>query len=167
MAAPTSPKEGVHLYVSPLAMLSLKLLKSPEITMSKYEIRYSHDHLWVRIEGGLRARLGITHFLQAQLKKAVYVELPEIGAKVISGEPFGTIESSKTVSDLISPLSGKVAEVNKILADDPGLINKEPYEGGWLLVLKPDNPAEFDTLLADEEYQALNGNDPGVEPCQT
>jgi glycine cleavage system H protein len=133
--------------------------------MSAKETRYSKDHLWVKTESGGRARLGVTHFLQVQLKKASYVELPETGAKLISGEPFGTIESSKTVSDLISPVSGNVIEVNKKLVDDPGLINKEPYKGGWLLVLKPFNPGEFDVLLTGEEYQALNGNNPGVEPC--
>jgi glycine cleavage system H protein len=130
------------------------------------EIRYSLEHLWVKQESSGRARLGITRFLQAQFKMAIYVDLPEVGTKITSGESFGTIESSKAVSDLISPLSGRVVEINNKLADEPGLINKEPYERGWLLAMKPDNPASFNALLTTDEYRAATNNSPEGESCQ-
>jgi glycine cleavage system H protein len=134
--------------------------------MPANEIRYSLDHLWIKKEISGRTRLGLTRFLQAQLKMAIYVDLPEVGTEIIAGEPFGTIESSKTVSDLISPLSGRVVEINKNLADEPGLINKEPYERGWLLAVKPNNPTAFNALLTTDEYRAMTNNSPEGESCQ-
>jgi glycine cleavage system H protein len=159
-----SPAEPA-LSITPACAI-LKLSNSLEIYMPVDEIRYSPEHLWVKHESSGRIRLGITRFLQAQLKTALYVDLPEVGTEILAGEPFGTIESSKTVSDLISPLSGRIVEINKNLADEPGLINKEPYEGGWLLAMKLNNPASFNALLTTDEYRAATNNSPEGESCQ-
>jgi glycine cleavage system H protein len=134
--------------------------------MSKDEIRYSLEHLWIKNESSERVILGITHFLQTHIKTALYVDLPEVGTEILAGEPFGTIESSKTVSDLIGPLSGKVVEINKNLANEPGLIIKEPYERGWLLAMKPNSPASFNALLTTEGYWTATNNSPEGESCQ-
>jgi glycine cleavage system H protein len=102
------------------------------------ELRYTREDEWVRIEGE-RVVLGVTDYAQQQLGDVVFVELPAVGATVERGEPFGVIESVKAVADLFGPVSGRVAEVNATLADQPELVNQDCYGDGWMLVLEPDD----------------------------
>jgi len=123
------------------------------------ELNYNAEHTWLRLEGDDRGRVGITHYAQEQLKEVVFVELPEVGTEVSYMEPFGVIESVKATSDLYSPVSGEVAEVNYALADEPGLVNQDPYGRGWMVVVKMTNPAEVDLLISAAEYRALLGEE--------
>jgi glycine cleavage system H protein len=113
--------------------------------------RYTVEHEWIKLDGDL-AVVGITSFAQDQLGDVVYVELPKVGDRVEAMKPFGVIESVKTASDLFAPVSGTVEEVNSELADGPQLVNDAPYEAGWLIKVKPDNPSEIDTLLTADQY---------------
>jgi glycine cleavage system H protein len=99
---------------------------------------YHEEYLWARVEKG-KARIGITDYAQKQLREIVYVELPSVGDTITQGEPFGTVESVKAVSDLIAPISGKIEEVNEELESKPELLNEDPYGKGWLLVITPTN----------------------------
>ena len=112
---------------------------------------YSKDWMWIKVEDG-KARVGITDYAQKQMREIVFAELPEVGAEVKKDEPFGTLESVKSVSDLISPLTGKVVEVNTEASDSPEIINEDPYGKGWLLVIEPDNlEEELKTLMNFEQ----------------
>ena len=112
---------------------------------------YSKEWTWVKLEDG-KARIGITDYAQKQLKEIVFAELPNVGDEVIKGEPFGTVESVKSVSDLVAPLSGEVVEVNLEAADNPQIINEDPYGKGWLIVVSPSNLDEdLKTLMDFEE----------------
>ncbi|NGP46342.1 glycine cleavage system protein GcvH [Bacillaceae bacterium SIJ1] len=118
------------------------------------ELRYSEEHEWVKEEGG-NVRIGITDFAQSELGDIVFVELPEAGDTIEKDEPFGSVESVKTVSELYAPLSGKVVEVNENLEDSPELVNEEPYEGAWMIVVEPSNEADKEELMSAEEYQEM------------
>ncbi|MEM0216789.1 MAG: glycine cleavage system protein GcvH [Candidatus Bathyarchaeia archaeon] len=108
---------------------------------------YSKEYAWVKIEGN-KVRVGITDYAQKQLREIVYAELPSVGATINQGEPYGTIESVKAVSDLIAPISGTIEEVNEEVQARPELINEDPYGEGWLLVVKPSNlEAELAKLM--------------------
>ncbi|MEM1506810.1 MAG: glycine cleavage system protein GcvH [Candidatus Bathyarchaeia archaeon] len=102
---------------------------------------YSREWMWVKIEDR-RARIGVTDYAQKQMREIVFAELPGVGADVRRGEPFGTIESVKAVSDLVSPLSGRVVEVNDRVSERPELINEDPYGEGWLIIIEPANLEE-------------------------
>jgi len=120
-----------------------------------YEVReglyYSKEWTWVKIEDG-KARIGITDYAQKQLREIVFAELPSVGDEVVKGEPFGTVESVKSVSDLVAPLSGKIEEVNEEVVDNPQIINEDPYGEGWLIVVSPSNLDEdLKTLMNFEE----------------
>jgi glycine cleavage system H protein len=115
--------------------------------------KYTKDHEWIEIAGD-RGRVGITDYAQQQLGDVVYVELPEVGARLKQGQSFGTIESVKAVSELYSPVSGEVAEVNTTLKDKPETVNSDPH-GNWMIVLKLTNPGEAGTLLDAAQYQDL------------
>jgi len=115
--------------------------------------KYTKDHEWVHLEGD-RATVGITDFAQKQLGDIVFVELPESGRKVKQGEVFGTIESVKAVSELFSPLSGEVLEVNANLSTHPESVNSKPNEA-WMIRLKPSAPAEASNLLDSAAYDQL------------
>ena len=115
--------------------------------------KYTKDHEWIELEGD-RGRVGITDYAQQQLGDVVYVDLPEVGAKLKQGQSFGTIESVKAVSELYSPVSGEVAEVNSALKDKPEMTNKDPH-ATWMVVLKLTNPGEVGALLDASQYQAL------------
>lgn len=116
------------------------------------ELRYTREHEWARREGE-HIRVGITHYAQEQLGDVVFVELPRVGARVTAHQSFGVVESVKAVSDLFAPVSGEVVEVNTELAKKPELVNQDPYGRGWMLVIKPADPAEWDQLLTAEQYQ--------------
>ena len=118
------------------------------------ELRYSEEHEWVKTEGDV-VRVGITHFAQAELGDIVFVELPEVGATVEADEPFGSVESVKTVSELYAPISGKVVEVNEDLSDNPEYVNESPYEKAWMIVVEPSDSSEIDQLMTAEEYDAM------------
>ena len=120
----------------------------------KDDLLYTESHEWVHIEGDL-ATIGISDFAQHELGDIVFVELPEVGTKVSSGEPCGSIEAVKAVEDLISPVSGKVEEKNTDLEDSPDLINKSPYEEGWLIKVRLANNEELENLLSAIEYKNL------------
>ena len=98
------------------------------------ELRYSEEHEWVKVEGET-FRIGITHFAQSELGDIVFVELPEVGDEVSANEPFGSVESVKTVSELYAPVSGKVVAVNEDLSDSPEFVNESPYEKAWMIVV--------------------------------
>ena len=115
-------------------------------------LRYTKDHEWAKVEGK-RARIGITDFAQTELTDVVYVELPAVGKVVQRGEPIGTVESVKAVSEIFAPVSGKVVDVNKALDDKPELVNKDPYGQGWMLVLEAADPSEAKGLMDPGSYR--------------
>ncbi|MCJ7840303.1 glycine cleavage system protein GcvH [Lederbergia sp. NSJ-179] len=122
------------------------------------ELLYSEEHEWVKEEGD-KVRIGITEFAQAELGDIVFVELPEVGDEVTADEPFGSVESVKTVSELYAPLSGKVVEVNEELEDSPEFVNESPYEKAWMIVIEPSDESEKDNLMSAEEYEEMTSED--------
>lgn len=118
------------------------------------ELRYTDEHEWARVEGA-RVRVGITDFAQDALGDVVYVDLPDIGATVEAAQPFGEVESTKSVSDIFSPVAGRIVERNQLLDDRPELVNEQPYGEGWLVVLEPDDPAAVEGLLDAQAYRAF------------
>lgn len=118
------------------------------------DCRYSDDHEWARQEDGI-IRVGITDFAQDQLGDIVFVELPEVGTVVVQNDEFGTVESVKAVSELLIPVSGEVVAVNPDLADTPELVNTEPYEGGWMIEVKPADENEFEALMDVDTYRTF------------
>lgn len=117
------------------------------------DLRYAKSHEWVRVSGDA-AVVGITDHAQHELTDVVFVELPDIGRKVKAGEACAVVESVKTASDIYSPLSGEVVEVNKTVVDDPALVNREPFSGGWFFKLKLANAGELSGLLTPDSYKA-------------
>jgi glycine cleavage system H protein len=115
--------------------------------------KYTKDHEWIDVSGD-RGKVGITDYAQQQLGDVVYIELPEVGARLKQGQSFGTIESVKAVSELYSPVSGEVAEVNTALKEKPEVVNSNPH-GSWMIVLKLAEPAEVSRLLKADEYSNL------------
>jgi len=118
--------------------------------------RYTKEHEWVKIEAD-RAVVGITHYAQDQLGDVVYVELPKIGDHVEMMKPFGVIESVKTASDLYSPVTGEVVDINAVAVDEPQVVNDAPYEAGWLIKVKPDDPSEIESLMTAQQYADMIG----------
>jgi glycine cleavage system H protein len=118
------------------------------------ELRYSEEHEWVKVEGE-KVRVGITHFAQSELGDIVFVELPEVGDEISADEPFGSVESVKTVSELYAPISGKVVEVNEELSDSPEFVNESPYEKAWMIVVEPSDESEMDNLMTSEKYEEM------------
>ena len=116
-------------------------------------LKYTKDHEWIDLSGD-RGKVGITDYAQQQLGDVVYMELPDVGAKLKQGQSFGTIESVKAVSELYAPLSGEVVEVNSGLKDKPEAVNKDPH-GSWMIVIKLTNAGEVGALLDAAQYQAL------------
>jgi glycine cleavage system H protein len=115
-------------------------------------LHYSKDHEWVRVEGPV-AVIGITDHAQEQLGDVVYVELPKPGESFSANESFGSVESVKAVSEIFTPVSGEVAEVNGSLTDEPEKVNKDPYGEGWMIKVKMGTPGEVDSLLTAAEYE--------------
>ena len=118
------------------------------------ELRYSEEHEWVKIEGD-KVRIGITDFAQSELGDIVFVELPEVGAELTADEPFGSVESVKTVSELYAPISGKVVEVNEDLNDSPEFVNESPYEKAWMIIIEPANIGDVEKLMTAEQYEEM------------
>ena len=119
--------------------------------MNPDDRRYTQEHEWVRIDGEL-ATVGTTHHAQHQLGDVVFVDLPEVGVTLNQHQPFGSIDSVKTASDLFSPISGEVVEVNGAVIDDPAVVNADPFGQGWMLRVRPSDPAEADTLMTADQY---------------
>ncbi|MFD1708625.1 glycine cleavage system protein GcvH [Siminovitchia sediminis] len=122
------------------------------------ELRYSEEHEWVKEEGE-KVRIGITDFAQSELGDIVFVELPDVGDEVTADEPFGSVESVKTVSELYAPVSGKVVEVNEDLEDNPEFVNESPYEKAWMIVVEPSDRSEFDNLMSAEDYEKMTSEE--------
>ncbi|HHU31633.1 MAG: glycine cleavage system protein GcvH [Zhaonellaceae bacterium] len=122
--------------------------------MVKSELKYSKDHEWVLVDGN-KVKIGISDHAQEALGDVVFVELPEEGDEVTANESFGTVESVKAVSDVYSPVSGKVVEINEALLDSPELINSDPYGEGWMIVVELDDASQLDELMSAEEYEAF------------
>lgn len=120
------------------------------------ELRYSSEHEWARrLEDGSRVRIGITDFAQDALGDVVYVDLPAVGTRVDASEAVGELESTKSVSEMYAPIGGIVAAVNEALADNPQLLNEDPYGEGWLIEIEAGDISQFVALLDAEGYRAL------------
>lgn len=117
-------------------------------------LKYTSEHEWIRVEGDI-AYVGITDYAQAQLGDIVFVDIQTEGETLAAGDVFGTIEVVKTVSDLFLPVAGEVLEQNEALADQPELVNTDPYGQGWLIKIKPATDADYDALLDAEGYKAV------------
>ena len=120
------------------------------------DIRYTKDHEWVKLDGDT-ATIGITDFAQRELGDIVYVDIDTTGKALDAEAIFGTVEAVKTVSDLYLPLAGTVIEVNPALANQPELVNTDPYGEGWMIRMTVQDPSEFETLLDAEAYQSVVG----------
>jgi glycine cleavage system H protein len=120
------------------------------------DLKYAKSHEWVRVEGDV-ATVGITDHAQHELTDVVFVELPQAGRKVKTGEPAAVVESVKTASDIYSPLSGEILEANQAVVDQPALVNSDPYGKGWFFKLKLSQPGELDKLLSPGDYGAQIG----------
>ena len=119
-------------------------------------IKYTKEHEWIRVEGN-EAYVGITDYAQSQLGEIVFVDIDTVGETLEQSAQFGTIEAVKTVSELFMPVGGEVLEVNEKLADQPELVNSDPYGEGWMIKIKVSNLGEVDTLLDAQGYQAFVG----------
>ncbi len=118
------------------------------------DLKYDREHEWVRVDGDV-ATIGISHFAQEQLGEVVYVDLPKAGDPVNAGDTFGEVESVKSVSELYSPVSGDIVEVNDALDDAPETVNAEPYGDGWMIKVKLSDPAEVDGMMDADDYEAF------------
>lgn len=118
------------------------------------DVRYTAEHEWARLDGGL-VTVGITSYASEQLGDVVFVELPESGRRLEAMKPFGVVEAVKTVSDLYAPVAGEVVDVNPALAGNPGLVNQEPFGGGWLIRIRPADAADVGRLLSAADYSKL------------
>lgn len=117
------------------------------------ELRYTREHEWVRDEGNGRVRVGITDYAQDSLGDVVYVDVPTLGTEVTANQPFGEVESTKSVSEVYAPVSGKIAERNALLEEKPEVVNGSPYADGWLCVIELTDPAELESLLDVDAYR--------------
>lgn len=116
------------------------------------ELRYSEEHEWVKQEDG-NVRIGITDFAQSELGDIVFVELPAVGDEIKADEPFGSVESVKTVSELYAPISGKVIEINAELEDSPEFVNESAYDKAWMILIEPSDASQIDKLMTAEQYE--------------
>ncbi|GEL73880.1 MULTISPECIES: glycine cleavage system protein GcvH [Myxococcus] len=121
------------------------------------DLKYTREHEWARVQG-TSVVVGVTQHAQESLGDVVYVELPKVGSTVTEGKQFGVIESTKAVSELYSPLTGKVVKVNDGLSDNPSTVNTDPYGAGWIVEIEPSDPKQVDGLLDAAAYTALLQN---------
>jgi glycine cleavage system H protein len=119
------------------------------------DLKYTNEHEWIKDNGDGTATIGITEFAQGELGDIVFVELNDVGSSYSKDEVFGTVEAVKTVSELFSPVSGKIVEHNIALTDDPELVNKDCYGEGWMLKIELSNPSELNDLMSADEYQQI------------
>ncbi len=117
-------------------------------------LHYTHDHEWLKVDGNI-GLIGVTDYAQGELGDIVYLDIPEDISEIKKGESCGTIEAVKTVSEILAPVSGKVIEVNRKLNDSPEIINKDPYNEGWILKIEISNPAEINELLDPAGYAGI------------
>ncbi|MBI1750908.1 MAG: glycine cleavage system protein GcvH [Acidobacteria bacterium] len=117
------------------------------------DCRYTKEHEWIKMDGAI-GTIGITDYAQHELGDVVFVELPQVGAKIEAGQPFGTVESVKAVSEIYSPVSGEVAETNSVLGNEPEKINQDPHGAAWLVKIKLSNLTEVNSLMDAAAYQA-------------
>jgi glycine cleavage system H protein len=129
-------------------------MKSIEELNLPKDCRYSQEHEWARVDGE-RVKVGITDYAQDQLGEVIYLELPQVGDTYRKDEVFGSVESVKAVSELFIPIGGEVVGVNSSLRDTPQLVNKSPYEKGWMIEVKPTNPKDLDDLFTAEGYAGM------------
>ena len=122
--------------------------------MNPADLKYSEEHEWARAEGA-RVVVGITSYAQEALGDVVYVDLPAAGTRVERGQPFGEVESTKSVSDLYAPVSGTISERNEELESRPELVNRDPYGEGWMVAIEADDPAELEAMLSAGDYDEL------------
>lgn len=122
--------------------------------MNPSDLKYHKEHEWVRVEGDI-AVIGISHFAQDQLGEVVYVDMPDAGDAVTADETFGEIESVKSVSELYSPVSGEIVEVNESLDDSPETVNADPYGDGWMIKVRMSDTSEIDALMSAADYESF------------
>jgi glycine cleavage system H protein len=123
-------------------------------------LKFTEDHLWVRVEG-TRAQVGISEYGQSELGEVIAVEVPDVGDEIEKGEPFGEIETVRTVQELIAPLSGPVTAVNTELEDQPRIVNEDPLHEGWLIEIEMTEESELEDLMELDEYEEFSGEDQG------
>ena len=123
--------------------------------MNPSDRKYTKEHEWIRPDGDSDNLIGITDYAQEHLGDVVYLDLPKAGANIVQFDKMGEVESVKAVSDLFSPISGEVVEINQDAVDHPELVNEDPYGRGWLLRVRASDPGEFDKLLSVDQYDAL------------
>lgn len=128
------------------------------MTKTPAELRYTQEHEWVRADGN-RVTVGITDYAQSALGDVVFVDLPDTGTSVEAGEPFGEVESTKSVSDLYAPVSGTVVERNEALEANPEKVNQDPYGDGWMLVLEVSDTSAVESLMDADAYEQLTSED--------
>jgi glycine cleavage system H protein len=119
------------------------------------DLKYTESHEWVRTESDGTLTVGITDHAQEALGDIVFVELPEVDREVAEGESCATVESTKAASDVFAPVAGRIAEINEVIVEDPGLINRDPAGEGWFWRMEPDDDAAFETLMDEEAYEAF------------
>ncbi len=119
-------------------------------------LKYTKDHEWVKVDGNI-GTVGITDYAQGELGDIIYIDVTTVGNDVASGDPFGTIEAVKTVSDMYAPVSGKIAEFNSAVNDNPASVNQDPYGNGWLVKIEISNMGELESLLSPEDYKTPVG----------
>ncbi|MBN8586345.1 MAG: glycine cleavage system protein GcvH [Ignavibacteria bacterium] len=120
------------------------------------DLKYTKDHEWVKVEGST-GTVGVTDYAQGELGDIIYVDVTTVGNDVSMGDTFGTIEAVKTVSDMYAPVSGKIAEFNSAVNDNPAIVNQDPYGAGWLVKIEISNMGDLDSLLSPEDYKNLVG----------
>ena len=118
------------------------------------DLYYNREHLWVRVQGN-RGTVGVTDHAQREMGEILFVDLPEESSQLDKNDNFGSLESSKTVAELRSPLSGEIVSINKDLEEEPSLVNDDPYGNGWLVVLEMDDPGELEDMLNAADYEEL------------
>jgi glycine cleavage system H protein len=126
--------------------------------MYPQEFRYTKEHQWVRVSGGL-GTIGITEYAQKELSEIIYVELPKVGDHVAAGEVLGTVESDKATSEIFSPVTGEVTAVNELLMGNPQMLNADPHGEAWLVQVKLEDQSEIEKLLTAAEYEAFLGEE--------
>jgi glycine cleavage system H protein len=123
------------------------------------DLRYTREHEWIRQEEGGRLRVGITDFAQDALGDVVYVDVPDVGTEITAGEPFGEVESTKSVSDVFAPVTGTVVETNAVLTDMPNLVNEDPYGDGWMILVEPADPSAIEGLMEANAYREFTASE--------